>query len=346
MASGRIPVQIITGFLGSGKTTLLNQVLQNSKFTGTAVIVNEFGEIGLDHLLVEHGDDTVIELSNGCLCCTVRGQLIETLEKVLDRNPDRILIETTGLADPVPVMQALIGASTLSGRLKFAGLYTVFDVINGHATLAAYREARQQLALADCIILSKIDLTSLEDQLANSVTADIRQQNPTAVIVCKNDFLENADMMAENIATLPVFHDTQSPDHHHHDINRHSDAVVCTQLVSETPMEADAFGMFVNLLLSAHGDRILRLKGLVGITGSAKPLLVQAVAGVMSEPIYLTDWPSGDHRSRIVVFLNGLSPEFVHKLFDGFMNIPRIGVADRAALTSNPLAIPGVSPRD
>jgi len=338
-----IPVQVITGFLGSGKTTLLNELLANECFENTAVIINEFGEIGLDHLLVEKGDDTIIELSNGCLCCTVRGQLIETLETVIERRPDRILIETTGLADPVPVLQALIGAPGLSDRLEFAGLFTVFDAINGVNSVNSQREAERQLALADCIILSKTDkLAESSSRLPDDLMDFIRQHNPAARIVEKAGFLAKPEIMLDHMTSTAEAEAFPPDHHHHHDVNRHSNTVSCTQLICETPIQPAVLDAFLDLLLSAHRDYILRIKGLVSLVGEGAPVLVQAVAGVMSEPQKLKSWPSADHRTRLVVFLDGMQQEFVQDLFAGFMNIPQPGVADRKALIDNPLAVPGM----
>lgn len=342
-----VPVTILTGFLGSGKTTLLNRLLRAPDMTGTAVIINEFGEVGLDHLLVETGDDTVIQLSNGCLCCTVRGQLSESLARILARGPERVIIETTGLADPVPVIQAIVADPALSGIARMASLVTVFDVLNAAAQIGEHQEAARQLALADFVILSKLDRAGDPEAARRGALHLIGRQAPGAVVI-------DAETLAADPGRIggmthrpggPGFPDPQLGHAHHghvHDVNRHSAAIRAVTLRAKRPLRRQDVEMFCDLLMSAHGSKVLRLKGLVAVEGTSGPLLIHGVRGSMEELRELETWPGEDRTTRIVVFLDGIEPDFVRRLFDGFAGIAAPDTADRAALTANPLAVPGM----
>ncbi len=356
-----VPVHVLTGFLGSGKTTLLNRLLKSAELADAAVIINEFGEVGLDHHLVEGSDDTIIELSNGCLCCTVRGQLVDTITLLLERSPARILIETTGLADPVPVLQALMASPAHQDQISLAGMFTVYDALHGASNLEAHKEARAQIRLADCVIISKLDTfpaVPRSEAFANSSLA-VRGLNPACPIVSAQDFLADisgtlqsaASFRSNGVPGKQASPHTHSHDHthdHHHgqeshsaDISRHSDNIHALTLRADSPLEAVNLEMFLDLLLSAHGAHILRLKGLVNLRGKDRPLLVQAVQRTLSPHLFLDAWPGGKARTELVVFVQDLDPEFVQKLFRGFMNIPATDTPDRVALQENPLAIPG-----
>ncbi len=343
----KVPVHVLTGFLGSGKTTLLNSILQNPAFANSAVIINEFGEIGLDHHLVETGEDTIIELSNGCLCCTVRGQLIDTIESLLKRNPERILIETTGLADPAPVLQALIASPVIGDDLVFSGLLTTLDVSNGISTMDRHSEASKQVALADKVILTKIDELTAKDveKVLNKTMSALKLRNPAAQIVSKTAFLENLELYFSARDGLPNLPDVHDHFHHHHDINQHSEKIVATVLKTPTSISRQQLDMFLDLVLSAHSAHILRIKGLVQLAGEARPLVIQGVGNRLSEPYFLKKWPTENQTTQLVVFLEDMPAEFIQRLFRGFFNIPQIDTPDRNAMTDNPLSIAGFSPR-
>lgn len=368
-----VPVSILTGFLGAGKTTLLNRLIRDPWLSDAALIINEFGDVGIDHLLVESSADGVIELSDGCLCCTVRGELVDTLADLMDRMQSgrirpfsRVVIETTGLADPVPVMQSVIGHPALGQSYRLEGVVTVVDAVNGLSTLSEHEEARRQVAVADTLVLSKTGLAGSCDALR----ARLEGLNPlarlldadSADVTAKGLFdtgaydpatrgLDVARWLGENGHVHDHDHDHHEHDHHHghsHDVNRHDADIRADTLVFDKPISPDALMMFLDLLRSAHGPNLLRMKGIIKLADdTSRPLVLHAVQSLMSEPVRLQAWPEGARQeTRLVVITRHMPEGFVAELFSAFADVPGIGRPDRAALTDNPLAIPGMrSPR-
>jgi G3E family GTPase len=362
--SERIPVSILTGFLGAGKSTLLNRLLRDPEMKDTAVIINEFGEVGIDHLLVESSGDAMVELSNGCLCCTVRGELTDTLVSLREglatgrvKALARVVIETTGLADPAPVIQSIIGATEISRDYAVDGVITLVDAVNGLSTLDHHEEARRQAAMADRLVLTK---RTLADASAIApLEARLKMLNPIAEIVDgdSGDVARYATLSfglydpATKIADVSRWlHDDHDHDHHDHDLgnhhhnHHHDDAIKSFSIIHDRPIEPAAIGMFVDLLRSAHAEKLLRMKAVVQLADDPdRPLVLHGVQAVFHQPERLAAWPDpNDRRTRMVLITRDLSADFVQNLFDAFTGTPRIDQADRQALEDNPLAIPGM----
>ena len=345
----RRPVIVLSGFLGAGKTSLLNALLREGALARTAVIVNEFGEIGLDHLFLGKKGDNIIEMSAGCLCCTIRGELAATLIDLAPLDIDRIVIETTGLADPVPVLQAILSDREVGERFELAGLITLVDVINAPATLDAHAEARSQVSLADALVLTKADILQqgVREEAIAKLTARLRELNPLAPVIMRDNENELVRLFTGGLskAASGKIEPARTHDHHHHhDVNRHGERITATLLRHDRPVPLPAIEAFLELIASAHGERVLRIKGLVSVEGSELPYAVHGVQGVFHEPEPLGAWPDADRTTRLVAILRDMEPDFIQRLFAGFAGIARPDTPDRQALTDTPLAIPGFGP--
>ncbi len=321
-----------------------------------AVIINEFGEIGLDHLLVEHIEDGVMLLSTGCLCCTVRGDLVTTLEKLL-RGLDngrlkfnRVIVETTGLADPAPVLHTAMVHPYLVLRFRLDGVVTVVDAVNGAATLDAHAEAVKQAAVADRIVLTKTDLVDTPERrgAAAKLRARLAALNPAAPVI------EAANASVAQLIDCGLYDaERKIPDvkrwlaeeayahddhHHHHDVNRHDDRIRAFTLASDQAIPFAAFEMFLDLVRSMHGPNLLRVKGIVKLAETPdQPVVIHGVQHVFHPPATLAAWPDTDHRTRLVFIVNGIEARVIQDLFNAFLGLAQVDKPDRAALMDNPL---------
>jgi G3E family GTPase len=381
MTQTRIPVSILTGFLGAGKSTLLNRLLKDPEMKDAAVIINEFGEVGIDHLLVEASNDAVVELSDGCLCCTVRGELVDTLAELIDgmqtgriKPLSRIVIETTGLADPAPVMQSVMGHPAISQHFDLDGVVTVVDAVNGLSTIEAYPEAYKQVAVADRLILTK---KTLADEAAiTAITRRLRVLNPRAPITDGDEADAGSAAMLVNglydpsskIADVDRWlkdemaaddhhhhHDHEhghhghghdhhhGHGHHHHDVNRHGSSIRSYSILHDEPIDPMAINMFIDLLRSTHGEKLLRMKAIVALTDRPdKPLVLHGVQSIFHPAVRLPAWPDGsDRKTRLVLITRDLSESYVRDLFGAFTGKVAIDRPDRAAMMDNPLSVPG-----
>ena len=365
-ARAPIPVSIVTGFLGAGKTTLINALLKDPDLKDAAVIVNEFGDVAIDHLLVERSGDGIIELSDGCLCCTVRGELVDTLADLADRlqtgriaRLSRVVVETTGLADPAPVLQAVMGHPVLLEIYRLDGVITLVDAVNGMATLDAHEEAIKQVAVADRLVLTK---GACVDAAARRTLADrLRALNPGAPLIDADDALPRASGVLECGLYDPATKSAdvarwlrdeaylQASEHghhghrHEHDVNRHDKRIRAFTLTHDRPIDPLALEMFVDLIRSAHAGNMLRMKGIVQLSDDPdRPVVIHGVQSMFHPPARLKGWADdGDRRTRLVLITKDIAPDFVQRLFDAFVGKVSVDTPDRAALLDNPLAIPG-----
>jgi G3E family GTPase len=318
-----VPVSVLTGFLGSGKTTLLAHLLRQPELSRTAVIINEFGEIGLDHELVEASDDTVIALTTGCLCCKVRSDLTETLHDLLHRRDagalpqafDHIIIETSGLADPAPILHALMTDSGLAERLTLGSVVTTVDAVTGEATLAREAVSRKQVAVADRIVLSKLDLA---DGDADALIRRVAALNPGAPrLRAVQGRVEVADLFASRQrAGVPGIDawPGEAPSHAH----AHHDAEIAAYaLVRVAPIPAVALTLFLEALAEHCGAELLRLKGIVNIAESPqRPAVIHGVQHVFHAPAWLERWPSADRTSRMVFITRRIPQRWVELMLE------------------------------
>ena len=336
-----IPLHVVTGFLGSGKTTLINRLLRARELADTLVIVNEWGEIGLDHLLFEDVAGEVISLEAGCMCCALRGDLVDLLGGLASRRDQkavapfvRVVLETTGLADPTPILRALTADPVLATRFRLCGVTTLVDAVNGQATLGAHGEARRQIALADRIGLSKTDLIAGPSRAARleSLHVAIRDLNPFAPVadVAAGE-LGAAEFLTEAIGISPA--DAPAP------ALAHAASLRAYAFAVRGPVGAPDFARFQMLLHAMLGPRLLRVKGLVALAERPdEPLVVNGAQQVLHAPRRLKAWPDGERRTRVVVIVDGVDRAVIDRLWGALSGAAQIDAPDLAALTENPLA--------
>ena len=318
------PVNVITGFLGSGKTTLLRGLLQSPAFSDTAVLINEFGEIGLDHHLLQRLDDDIVLLQSGCLCCTIRGDLGKAIRDLQVRRDGgdlprfrRLVIETTGLADPVPVLATIGADPVLRHHFRLGNVLTCVDAVNGARHLDRQPESVKQAAVADRILLTKCDLATAAQQ--SGLRARLATLNPAAPVIPSAQDMPDAALLLGRDVHDPKAKSAEvrawlaaetrrpaEPHAHRHDVNRHDAAIASFCLTYDQAMDWTAFGIWLSLLLHAHGEDILRVKGILNVAGATTPVVIHGVQHLMHPPSHLSRWPDADRRSRIVFITRGL----------------------------------------
>lgn len=321
---GFIPLTLLTGFLGSGKTTLLNRWLRDPELADAAVLINEFGEIGLDHQLVEPMDGAPVLLANGCVCCSIRDDLKSAILRLDERRMrgdippyKRLLIETTGVADPAPILATLLNDLELRHHYRLGTVVTTIDAVNGGADLRRRPEALKQASVADHLIVTKADL--VKSSALDELQTELAALNPTARVTLSTESAAGASLLltsdvydpaarAEDVARWLA--DAVLPTSSHHANGDHGAAHYATLcIVVDEPLDWTAFGVWLTLLLHVHGARALRVKGLLKVIGSDTPVLINGVQHLVHPPFHLARWPDDDHRSRLVFITDGLTRE-------------------------------------
>lgn len=311
----RCPVTILTGFLGSGKTTLLNRLLASPDLADTVVIVNEFGEVSLDHLLVESAIENALVLSSGCICCSIRGDLLDTIGDLFDKVHagllppfSRIAVETTGLADPGPIIRTLVTEPVLAKLIVLRSVVTTADCVNGSAQLARFREPARQIALADVVVLTKADIAA--PATMEAMQRAVAEINPTAQIVMAAEAWSQPELLlyrdtpaSRGEWRMPAAnheHDHRHAHEHASEVS-HQATIRAHSMVFPDPLPWPSVRQWLRSIVSLRGDRILRIKGILNVAGVDAPVAIHVVHHLVHPPRRLSGWSDGDTSSRIVV---------------------------------------------
>jgi G3E family GTPase len=344
------PVNLITGFLGSGKTTLLQRLLADPALADTAVLINEFGEVGLDHHLLERIDDTMVLLRSGCLCCTIRGELATAIKELQSRRERgdiprfrRLVVESTGLADPFPILSTVQADPVLRHHFRLGNVITTVDAVNGLVQLGRQPECTKQVAVADRLVLTKTDLAEAEQACA--LVARLRRLNPSAPLWrAAEDALDAEALLAHDLFATAgrsaaarrwfaaelgphgpgaLGHDAHGHDAHGHDAapdrNRHDDTIHAFALTFDGGVDWACFGLWLTMLLNRHGERVLRVKGILNVAGTSAPVAIHGVQHLVHPPVHMAAWPDGDRRSQLVFIVDGLDRILIERSLAAFL---------------------------
>lgn len=361
-AASLIPVTLLTGFLGSGKTTVLNHLVRQPELANALVIINEFGEMSLDHMLVAHStENLVMEMDSGCVCCSIRGDLVKTLQDIPwrysrngQRQFQRVLIETTGLADPAPIIHTLMTHPKIAPKYRLDGIVTTVDFATGMHTLDQHKEAVKQAAMADTLLLTKSDLVAEEQR--DALLDRLAELNPAA----PRWFVHNGQIAAHKLLNLGLFTaSSKTPDvarwlkeeayassafrpfaspqaaaskslifrpqaaanTHPHDVNRHDDHIHAFCFSVDEPIPEDVLTNWLEVLMSFVGSNILRVKGILNVEGQEQPIVVHGVQHIFHPPVPLPAWPSEDRRSRLVFITQDVGRDVIEKTFWAFQQV-------------------------
>ena len=319
-----IPVIVLTGFLGSGKTTLLRHILHHPAFADAAVLINEFGEVGLDHLLVGALDQEPVLLRSGCICCTIRGDLSRAIRDLHARRQRgeiprfrRLIVETTGLADPVPILSTIASDLVIRHHFRTSTILATVDALHAQAGLDAHPELLRQVAAADLLIITKTDLAP-----AHAVTAlreRLSEVNPQAAIAEAVQGAIDPDLLLRAPGTEVPQRVAQSVPAENERRGAHG-PIRSFCLSSDEPVSWSGFGLWLSLLVHRHGAQLLRIKGLLDVSGSETPVAVHVVQHVIHTPEHLPAWPSAERRSQIVFIVEGLDADAIGRSFACFMH--------------------------
>ena len=376
--SDLIPVNVLTGALGSGKTTLLKALLRAPRLEGTMVLVNELGEVGIDHHLVEHASESTLLLENGCLCCAMRDDLKTALKDLHSRRArgevpryERVVVETTGIADPAPIAYTLLAEPVLQHHYRPGNVVTVVDAVNAAVQLDRFAESVKQVALADRLVVSKLDiagpgaLAALRPRLAKVnpdapiITTDAPDLDPVELLIAdihdRQSKSREVERWMRSTADAAATGDGESDDYDHDDgegdgegngrdrDERHAAHPVYISaccFTFDAVLDWTAFGVWMSMLLHRHGDRVLRMKGLLNVAGVPGPVLVNGVQHLVHPPAHLERWPDEDRRSRLVVISSGLGREEIERslqAFNALANPPRASSRRDSPSTAPPL---------
>lgn len=359
-----IPVTLLTGYLGSGKTTVLNRLVRQPEMADALVIINEFGEMALDHMLVAHStENLVMAMDSGCVCCSIRGDLVKTLRDVTwrfsrngHRQFERLLIETTGLADPAPIIHTLMTHPQIASKYRLDGIVTTVDMATGMKTLDQHQEAIKQAAMADVLLLTKSDLVT--DEQRDALLHRLNKLNPAAphwqvrngeiqarkilhlgLFTATGKMADVARWLKEesylsaafvpvaqpqSIGQLPLILKPQATHTrmaHSHDVNRHNDHIHAFCFAIDDPIPEETLAAWLEILMSFVGSNILRVKGILNVEGNPLPVVIHGVQHIFHPPVTLPAWPSEDRRSRLVFITHDVGKDVIEKTFHAFRQV-------------------------